>query len=126
MKERVAIWMGNFENEEELLKYTNIEYDSEGNSIPSEFEKEFSLGYYDRDLVEKKFSNELVTIEQLLEDFSYSQTFEIADLEIKKSYNSVLLIYDYEETLKNMQSQEDRKMDFIKQINYEKIVATRW
>lgn len=126
MKERVAIWMGNFENEEELFKYTNIEYDSEGNSIPSEFEKEFSLGYYDRDLVEKKFSNELVTIEQLLEDFSYSQTFEIADLEIKKSYNSVLLIYDYEETLKNMQSQEDRKMDFIKQINYEKIVATRW
>ena len=39
MNDHVSIWIGNFENEEELMNYTNIEYTEDGDSISSTFEK---------------------------------------------------------------------------------------
>ena len=53
MKDYISLWLGNFRNFDEVEKYTEIKYDEDGNSIPSTFEREFKLGYYDRDLIEK-------------------------------------------------------------------------
>lgn len=55
MNEKVTVWIGNFESNDELINYTNIKYTEDGDSIPSIFEQHFNLGYYDRDLVEKKW-----------------------------------------------------------------------
>ena len=44
MQEFITIWMGNFKNEEEFMQYTKIKYNDDGDSIASEFEREFMLG----------------------------------------------------------------------------------
>ena len=53
MKNDVSLWLGCFHDFNELETYTEIKYNEDGDSIPSIFEKDFKLGYYDRDLVEK-------------------------------------------------------------------------
>jgi len=122
MESKVSIWMGLFEGEEELHKYTNIEYTENGDSIPSEFESEFSLGYYDRALVEKKFVKKTSDVETLLKNFSYNESFQKSNLIIAKEYNSVILIYDFEKAV----DIKDKTIDFIGEITYQKIVEDRW
>ena len=91
MQELITIWMGNFKNEEEFMQYTNIKYNDDGDSIASEFEREFMLGYYDRDLVEKKYIEETSDVEKLLKDFSYYETFQLSNLNIEKKYNCIII-----------------------------------
>lgn len=93
----VSLWFGNFDKNN-FGKYFEIKYTEDGDSIASFFEKDFSLGYYDRDLVEKFWSGDSsddVTI--LLEDFSYDNQLieQFKDVQIAEPYNAVVLIYDY-------------------------------
>ena len=53
MKNDVSLWLGCFNDKEEFEKYTAIKYSEGGDSIPSIFEQDFKLGYYNRDLIEK-------------------------------------------------------------------------
>lgn len=53
MKENVSLWLGNFNDFDQLEKYIEAKYNDDGDSIPSIFEKDFRLGYFDRDLIEK-------------------------------------------------------------------------
>ena len=53
MKQKVSLWLGNFASQEEFQEYFKITYKEDGNSVSSEFETDFHLSYYDRDLVEK-------------------------------------------------------------------------
>lgn len=126
MISKVAIWMGLFEDKEKFQQYTEIEYTKDGDSIDSEFEKDFMLKYYDRDLVEKDFSNKTTDLDLLLEGFSYSDSFQKENLNIEKEYNSVILIYDLENITDIATLTQDKKMDFIGQITYEKIVEDKW
>lgn len=128
MKNKVSIWIGNFKNRDELIKYTNIEYTEEGDSIPSFFEKDFRLDYYDRDLVEKSFiSIPTDNIKELLADFSYSESFS-KELHInKQEYNTAILIYEYEydgreKSIKHNQNE----LEFIGAIEYQAVVDDRW
>ncbi|MGO5673218.1 immunity 22 family protein [Bacillus subtilis] len=98
MKNDVSLWLGNFPNFDELEKYTEVKYDEDGDSIPSTFEKDFKLGYYDRDLIEKDWipDNE-DDIEELLIDFSYDDQLikQFKDVKLSSKYNTIILIYNY-------------------------------
>ncbi|MDR4436042.1 immunity 22 family protein [Bacillus tequilensis] len=98
MNNDVSLWLGNFPNFDELEKYTEVKYDEDGDSIPSTFEKDFKLGYYDRDLIEKDWipDNE-DDIEELLIDFSYDDQLikQFKDVKLSSKYNTIILIYNY-------------------------------
>src|SRR5699024_2383721 len=95
--------------------YTEIKYTDDGDSIPSEFEKEFKLGYYDRDLVEKDWISDADdNIDELLVDFSYDDQlishFKKEDLKFK--YNTIILIYNYN------YSEESNTIPFVENKKY--------
>lgn len=98
MKNDVSLWLGNFSNFEEVEKYTEIIYDEDGDSIPSVFEREFKLGYYDRDLIEKDWVPDTEDdIKELLVDFSYDDQLikQFIDVKLNSKYNTIILIYNY-------------------------------
>lgn len=91
-KNFVSIWCGNFANEDEFLKYIEIDYDSDENS---QFMQDFLIDYYDEDLSECGFYDENL-LENLMQH-SYAESFPLSvkkDIENYLNCNSVLLIYD--------------------------------
>ncbi|MEG0259463.1 MAG: immunity 22 family protein [Lysinibacillus sp.] len=98
MKNDVSLWLGYFSNLDELEKYTEIIYDEDGDSIPSVFEREFKLGYYDRDLIEKDWIPDPKNdIKELLVDFSYDDQLikKFMDAKLNSKYNTIILVYNY-------------------------------
>lgn len=72
MENDVSLWLGNFSSEDDLEEYMDVKYTKDGDSVPSQFEKDFKLGYYDRDLIEKDWIEVAENnIHDLLIDFSY-------------------------------------------------------
>ncbi|WP_438298535.1 immunity 22 family protein [Sporosarcina sp. FA15] len=99
MKKDVSLWLGRFSDFDELETYTEIKYNVDGDSIPSIFEKDFKLGYYDRDLVEKDWITDAEDdIEKLLVDFSYDNQLiqQYINIKLKSKYNTIILIYNYD------------------------------
>ncbi|MGX9291152.1 immunity 22 family protein [Bacillus sp. A015] len=98
MKNDVSLWLGNFSNFDEVENYTKIMYNDDGDSIPSVFEKEFKLGYYDRSLIEKDWIPEAEDdVKELLVDFSYDDQLikQFNDIKLNSKYNTIILIYNY-------------------------------
>lgn len=125
MKNKVSLWLGYFNNFDELEKYTEINYDEDGDSIPSVFEREFKLGYYDRDLIEKDWiPNAEEGIKELLVDFSYDDQLikQFVDVKLSSKYNTIILIYNYnydeEERHVTSVNENAYKLDFIGTAEY--------
>ncbi|MGM0967151.1 MAG: immunity 22 family protein [Bacillota bacterium] len=98
MKNDVSLWLGNFSNFDEVENYTKIMYNDDGDSVPSVFEKEFKLGYYDRSLIEKDWIPEAEDdVKELLVDFSYDDQLikQFNDIKLNSKYNTIILIYNY-------------------------------
>ncbi|PCK20281.1 hypothetical protein CEY02_13980 [Bacillus pumilus] len=98
MKNDVSLWLGNFSDFDEVENYTKVMYNDDGDSIPSVFEKEFKLGYYDRSLIEKDWIPEAEDdIKELLVDFSYDDQLikQFNDIQLNSKYNTIILIYNY-------------------------------
>jgi len=98
MKNDVSLWLGNFNKFNELEKYTEVKYDEDGDSIPSTFEREFKLGYYERDLIEMDWIPvPKDNIKELLMDFSYGDQLikQLVDVKLSSTYNTIILIYNY-------------------------------
>lgn len=92
----VTLWLGNFKSAEDLKKYLDVGYTDDGDSIDSNFEKDFHLGFYDRDLIEFDWiENKEVELSVLLEVFSYDNQIIHQFLETGREYNTIILIYDY-------------------------------
>lgn len=98
MKNDVSLWLGNFSDFDKVENYTKVMYNDDGDSIPSVFEKEFKLGYYDRSLIEKDWIPEAEDdIKELLVDFSYDDQLirQFKDVQLDSKYNTIILIYNY-------------------------------
>ncbi|MCX2824523.1 hypothetical protein COM13_22475 [Bacillus pseudomycoides] len=108
MNEKVTVWIGNFESNDEFENYTNIKYTEDGDSIPSIFEQHFNLGYYDRDLVEKKWIFQPLTnnIQDLLKGFSYYEQFteQFDNINFNKESNTAMNLIAKEDKHKIMYS----------------------
>ena len=97
MKQKVSLWLGNFASQEEFQEYFKISYKEDGDSVSSEFEIDFHLSYYDRDLVEKDWVDVPENnIDVLLEGFSYDEEIIMQFPKISSTYNTIVLIYDFD------------------------------
>ncbi|EOL45078.1 MULTISPECIES: immunity 22 family protein [Enterococcus] len=113
-KNDVSLWLGNFSDKEALDKYVEVSYTEEGDSIPSQFEKDYKLGYYDRDLIERDWipvKNK--NIRELLEGFSYDEQLIPQFKNQETIYNSILLVYNY-----SYNKEEDKRISIVNQ-NYQ-------
>ena len=97
MEQVVTLWLGIFKSREDFYNYVYVEYTEEGDSIASQFEQDFELEYYDRDTVEKDWiENMEADLDVLLEGVSYDDQIIQQFNKSEKSYNSIILIYDFE------------------------------
>ncbi|WP_413524534.1 immunity 22 family protein [Carnobacterium divergens] len=113
-KNDVSLWLGNFLDKEALDNYVEVSYTVDGDSIPSQFEKDYKLGYYDRDLIERDWipvKNK--NIRELLEGFSYDEQLISQFKNQETAYNTILLIYNY-----SYEKEENKRVSIINQ-NYQ-------
>ena len=97
MKQKVSLWLGNFASQEQFQEYFKISYKEDGVSVSSEFETDFHLSYYDRELVEKDWVDVSENnIDVLLEGFSYNEEIIMQFPKISTTYNTIVLIYDFD------------------------------
>ncbi|WP_350300035.1 immunity 22 family protein [Peribacillus frigoritolerans] len=116
----VSIWLGNIKNENSIEEYVDVKYDEDGESVPSKFFMDFNIDMddTDEDFIEKEVLENSNDISILLEGCSYE---EIIIPKIKKhfnltkSYNAVILIYNFEYDNKINSIGE---FDFITSISY--------
>lgn len=127
----IAVWLGTFKNELDFLEYTKVhyEYDDEIEDIDSQFEKDFDLIYYDRDMVEMEFlKEEKNTLKVLFKGSSYLEEF-INSLDDKKQlqYNVIIRIYDYKYLgNKKIIEYKENKLLFYGNVKYKKTVDLSW
>jgi len=125
MKNDVSLWLGYFSNFDEVEKYMEIKYDEDGDSIPSVFEREFKLGYYDRDLIEKDWIPDAEDdVKKLLVDFSYDDQLikQFNNDMLNSKYNTIILLYNYnydkDGRAVNSVEKNEYKLDFIGTAEY--------
>ena len=117
-KNRVSLWLGQFNTNEMFDAYADGKYDEDGNYIKSEFQEEFEIVQYDMDSIEKDWiSSQCDSLRDLLLGFSYDDQIIsnfsntcIINSDIHK-YNSILLLYNFE--YENHNKRNNVKMDFI-------------
>ncbi|MBC1425615.1 immunity 22 family protein [Listeria seeligeri] len=117
----VSLWLGNFQNIQELEEFVNLSYDDDGESVPSRFFLEFNIDIDDieEDFIEKAvLENTSNDIAALLKGCSYEEVIipRILDkCNIKLTYNTIILIYDFEY---NGSIQVSNDTEFITTVNY--------
>ncbi len=100
----VSIWIGNFADKSQLDHYLQINYDEDGEAVPSQFlmENNIDLDDIDDDLIEfEVYDVEHSNLEQMLKGASYEQTIlrnlkqERISTVIPPS-NTIILLYNYD------------------------------
>lgn len=101
-KGMASLWLGTTKSFHHLQEYVDTEYTEDGDSIDSKFGVNFGFGYYDEDQIEIMFYEEpKIHIEEILQDFSYSEIIipkykELMKIEnLEYGNNSVILLYDF-------------------------------
>lgn len=126
----VTIWLGYFKSNKDFNDYIKLHYECEDTvDVESQFEKDFELKYYDRDIVESvKLSSDSNTIKELFEEASYLENY-INKLDDKTNipFNAIVRVYDYKyEGEKKSTEFEDNKVVFFDNLKYEKVVDLSW
>ncbi|MFC0414081.1 immunity 22 family protein [Cytobacillus solani] len=68
----VSLWVGKFKSNNDLQNYLLITYTEDGDAIPSTFEKDFQIDYFDEDFMEAEyFDQETKNLPALLDGCSY-------------------------------------------------------
>lgn len=99
---RASLWLGAFEDADDFYRYVEVSYDEDGNVMPSIFQQKFKINKYDYDAIEVDWiSIKCENIESLLYGFSgdsqiIPQYSEMIEREKIKSYNSIVLVYNFE------------------------------
>lgn len=91
---KVSLWVGKLNNEEEFKRYIEETYDDEGEMF-SPFMKDFDIDYYDSQFREALF-NSSGNKNEIFEDFSYIENF-ISKLSNTNfyNYNCFILLYNF-------------------------------
>ncbi|MDH6306664.1 hypothetical protein M2459_003343 [Parabacteroides sp. PF5-5] len=96
VKNKVSIWLGHFNNEEEFNRFMTVNYNNEGEAYSS-FTETMEIEYTDDDKQEIIFNSQLT--KDTLRQASYADYFldgiDFPDLSLHH-YNCVVLVYDYE------------------------------
>jgi hypothetical protein len=98
----VSLFIGNSNSYKELQNYILVSYTEDRDAIPSEFEKDFNIDYYNEDFREVEFYNEPSNdLHVLLECFSYDEQIipkfiEICGERLNQEVNSVILLYNFQ------------------------------
>lgn len=99
----VSIWIGNFADQSQLDHYLQINYDEDGEAVPSQFliENSIDMDDIDDDFIESEvYEVEHSNLEQMLKGASYEQTIlrnlkeEGINMIIPPS-NTIILLYNY-------------------------------
>ncbi|PIE84696.1 MAG: hypothetical protein CSA07_01145 [Bacteroidia bacterium] len=89
---RVSVWLGSFDNEEQLNAYVEEQFDEEGN-VSSAFMRDFGIDFIDSQFQEVLFSRELKRDD--IAPASYSESF-LDEIAVDFSrYNSLILLYNF-------------------------------
>lgn len=121
---KVSLWLGIFNSEKTFREFMEIKYTDDGDSMPSEFKKQFKIDYYDIDFSEIDYMEEKSNdLDVLLEGFSNDYEI-IPKLNEKYNggiYNSIVLLYDFEYDFneKNYKS-DNNTLEFIGCVKYNK------
>lgn len=119
----VSIWLGNFAALSDLMEYAaDDKFDEDGNNIPSGFATDFfdiKIRAFDPDFWELGVCELSDSLTELVNEFSYGDSFEVEGIKLKKKYNAVILIYDLKYELKNG---INAPVDFIAAVPYKKVV----
>ncbi|WP_053365750.1 immunity 22 family protein [Bacillus sp. FJAT-27245] len=108
----VSLWVGEFGSSEKFRDYLFIEYDEDGEAIPSNFEKDFSIEYYDEDFREVVYHQQPhSSLNQLVAGASFEEVIipkfqEMFAKNAPEKANAVVLLYNfhYNSTIKTAQS----------------------
>ncbi|WP_082687045.1 immunity 22 family protein [Bacillus sp. FJAT-27445] len=98
----VSLWVGEFSSSENFSEYLSIEYDEDGEAIPSNFERGFSIEYYDLDFQEVIFYQQpLSNLNQILEGASYDEVIipkfkGMLANNAHEKVNAVVLLYNFQ------------------------------
>lgn len=118
----VSIWLGNFPDDEALMEYAAEDCRDDDDEYPSQFSKDFFNGEiwaFDPDFWERGIVEPSDDLAELVEQFSYGETFEVENIKLNQSYNAVILVYDfkYETSEKTI----DAPVKFIAAVPYENL-----
>ena len=100
----VSIWIGNFTDKSQLDHYLQVNYDEDGEAVPSQFliENGIDLDDIDDDWLEAEFYDvENSNLEQMIKGASYEQTIlrNLKEEGIKTVIppsNTIILLYNYD------------------------------
>lgn len=120
---KVSLWLGNFSDEESFREFMEIKYTNDGDSIQSEFKKQFKIEYYDIDFSEVDYTEEQSNdLKVLLEGFSndYEIIPKFKEKYSGNMYNSIVLLYDFEYDNNINYKNRNNILEFIGCIDYSK------
>ncbi|WP_339210801.1 immunity 22 family protein [Aeribacillus sp. FSL K6-8210] len=98
----VSLFIGNSKSYKDLQNYILNSYTEDGDLLPSEFEKDFNIDYYNEDFREVEFYDEPSNdLRVLLEGFSYDEEIlpkfiELCGERLNQEANSVILLYNFQ------------------------------
>lgn len=120
---KVSLWLGNFSDEESFREFMEIKYTNDGDSIQSEFKKQFKIEYYDIDFSEVDYTEEQSNdLKVLLEGFSndYEIIPKFKEKYSGNMYNSIVLLYDFEYDNNINYKNGNNILEFIGCVDYSK------
>lgn len=98
----VSLWVGKFNSNIDFQNYLLISYTEDGDAIPSKFEKDFQIDYYNEDFMEAEhFEGETKNLSKLLDGCSYDDVvipnfIKMQGDSLTDNFNSIILLYDFQ------------------------------
>ena len=89
---KVSVWLGNFDSEEQFNKYIEEQFDEEGD-MTSVFMSDFEIEFIDSQFQEVLYDDNLK--KETIMSTSYSESFLDCITADFSKYNCIVLLYDF-------------------------------
>lgn len=123
----VSLWIGNISSDEQLAGYVEVGYTEDGDSIPSQFLKDFQINTYDfdEDFIERICNEiEMQSIRELILGCSYEdkvipQYEKLAKRMSLEKFNAGILLYNFQyEGRIDVINSKDYAFQFVGSVKY--------